>query len=88
MPKYVDIEDPIKLKGITFIDENHDVLIPLSDLRKVLQMLPAADVVPRSEVEKIFAELDSFIELRLTNNQDRLIYAELKEKYTKGGEVE
>lgn len=81
MPKYVDIEDPIKLRGLAVFDEDLDVLIPLSDLRKVLQMLPAADVVPRSEVEKIFAELDSFIELRLTNNQDRLIYAELKEKY-------
>ena len=81
MPKYVDIEDPIKFRGLAVFDENLDVLIPLSDLRKALQMLPAADVVPRSEVEKIFAELDSFIELRLTNNQDRLIYAELKEKY-------
>lgn len=81
MPKYVDIEDPIKLRGLAVFDEDHDVLIPLSDLRKALQMLPTADVVPRSNVDKIFAELDSFIEPRLTNNQDRLIYAELKEKY-------
>ena len=84
MSRYIDIEN-LDLRGLAVFDENLDVLIPLSDFRKALQMLPAADVVPRSEVEKIFTELDSFIELRLTNNQDRLIYAELKEKYI-GGE--
>lgn len=59
MARYVDIENPINVRGITFIDENHDVLISLSDLRKALQILPTADVVPRAEVEELIKENES-----------------------------
>ena len=43
MPKYFDA-DKIELKGISVFDQNLEMLIPLSDVRKALQMTPAADV--------------------------------------------
>ena len=43
MPRYIDVED-IKLKGIPVFDQNLEMLIPLSDVRKSLQMTPTADV--------------------------------------------
>lgn len=43
MPKYIDVEN-LNLKGIAVFDENLDLLIPLSDVRKAIQMTPAADV--------------------------------------------
>lgn len=57
MARYVDIENPINVRGITFIDENRsDVLISFSEVRKALRMLPVADVVPRAEVEELIRE--------------------------------
>lgn len=44
MSRYVDIEN-VKLKGISVFDQNLEILIPLSDVRKSLQMTPTADVV-------------------------------------------
>ena len=44
MPRYIDAYN-IKLKGISIFDQNLEILIPLSDVRKSLQMTPAADVV-------------------------------------------
>ena len=44
MSRYVDIEN-VKLKGISVFDQNLEVLLPLSDVRKSLQMTPTADVV-------------------------------------------
>ena len=43
MPRYFDA-DKIELKGISLFDQNLEMLIPLSDVRKALQMTPAADV--------------------------------------------
>ena len=43
MPRYIDA-DNIKLKGISVFDQNLEILIPLSDVRKSLQMTPTADV--------------------------------------------
>lgn len=43
MPRYIDAEN-IKLKGISVFDQNLEILVPLSDVRKSLQMTPAADV--------------------------------------------
>ena len=43
MPKYFDA-DKIELKGISVFDQNLEMLIPLSDVRKALQMTPTADV--------------------------------------------
>lgn len=43
MPRYIDAEN-IKLKGISVFDQNLEMLIPLSDVRKSLQMTPTADV--------------------------------------------
>lgn len=44
MARYIKVED-ITLKGVAVFDENLDVLIPLSDVRKALLMTPTADVV-------------------------------------------
>ena len=43
MPRYIAVEN-IKLKGIPVFDQNLEILIPLSDVRKSLQMTPTADV--------------------------------------------
>lgn len=43
MPRYFDA-DKIELKGISVFDQNLEILIPLSDVRKALQMTPTADV--------------------------------------------
>lgn len=43
MSRYIDIENA-KLKGISIFDQNLDVLVSLSDVRKSLQMTPTADV--------------------------------------------
>ena len=43
MARYIDA-DNIKLKGISIFDQNLEILIPLSDVRKSLQMTPTADV--------------------------------------------
>ena len=44
MARYIDA-DNVKLKGISVFDQNLEVLVPLSDVRKSLQMTPTADVV-------------------------------------------
>ena len=44
MARYIDA-DNIKLKGISVFDQNLEILIPLSDVRKSLQMTPTVDVV-------------------------------------------
>ena len=43
MPRYIDA-DNINLKGIAVFDQDFEALIPLSDIRKALQMTPTADV--------------------------------------------
>ena len=43
MPRYFDA-DKIELKGISVFDQNLEMLIPLSDVRKALQMTLTADV--------------------------------------------
>ena len=44
MARYIDA-DNVKLKGISVFDQNLEMLIPLSDVRKSLQTTPTADVV-------------------------------------------
>ena len=58
MPRYIDVEN-IKLKGISVFDQNLEILIPLSDVRKSLQMTPTADVVEvvRCKDCKYFSEI-------------------------------
>lgn len=55
MERYINVND-ITLKGVAVFDENLDLLIPLSDVRKALQLAPTADVVPRGEVDKWYHE--------------------------------
>ena len=43
MSRYIDVEN-VKLKGISVFDQNLEILVPLSDVRKSLQMTPTADV--------------------------------------------
>lgn len=44
MARYIDA-DNVKLKGICVFDQNLEILVPLSDIRKALQMTPTADAV-------------------------------------------
>lgn len=54
MARYIDV-DKVELKGLAVFDENLDVLVPLSVVRKALQMTPTADVVPRAKaVREVF----------------------------------
>ena len=43
MARYIDVSN-INLRGIAVFDEDFEALIPLSDVRKALQMTPTADV--------------------------------------------
>ena len=43
MARFIDANN-VKLKGISVFDQNLEILIPLSDVRKALQMTPTADV--------------------------------------------
>ena len=43
MARYIDANN-INLRGIAVFDQNLEMLIPLSDVRKALQMTPTADV--------------------------------------------
>ena len=43
MTRYIDINN-INLRGIAVFDQDFEALIPLSDVRKALQMTPPADV--------------------------------------------
>lgn len=52
MPRYIDV-DKINFKGVAVFDENIELLIPLSEVRKAIQMTPTADVVPRITAEWI-----------------------------------
>ena len=43
MTRYIDASN-INLRGIAVFDQDFEALIPLSDVRKALQMTPTADV--------------------------------------------
>jgi hypothetical protein len=57
MPKYIDTELALKMK-----DEDRMIwAYDLTDLEEFLAGVPSADVVPRAEVERIFAEILNII---------------------------
>ena len=59
MARYVDANN-ISLKGIAVFDQDLEVLIPLSDVRKALQMTPTADVQEVRHGHWIEKNLDGF----------------------------
>ena len=59
MARYVDANN-ISLKGIAVFDQDLEVLIPLSDVRKALQMTPTADVAEIRHGYWIEKNLDDF----------------------------
>lgn len=85
MERYINVND-ITLKGVAVFDENLDLIIPLSDVRKALQLAPTADVVPKSEVEKIFEEIEKirleFLTEKITGADMAVKLFLLKKKYT------
>ena len=61
MARYINVED-IVLRGICAYDEDNELLIPLTDVRKAIQLTPTADVVSRIEIAKaIFSEIDDML---------------------------
>ena len=95
MERFINVYD-VDLKGIAVFDENLDVLVPLSAVRKALQMTPTADVVPTvSKMEQvklevareIFEEIDAMC-IDLFGNFNHRRFAELKKKYTEGKDGE
>ena len=84
MARYIDVEK-VELKGNAVFDESLDLLVPLSAVRKMLQMTPTADVAPKSEVAKeIFAEIAKYY--CVTKYGEVIVYndalEEIKAKYT------
>lgn len=65
MPRYIDAEN-IKLKGISVFDQNLDVLVSLSDVRKSLQMTPTADVQEVRHGRWRYKLLDNFKKVECT----------------------
>lgn len=101
MPRYYDMEkikNMIEAKAGTLIEGKEAFLY----VAKWLELLPAADVVPRDEVAKIFEEIESVLftvanpcpsadgTIIVKHSKDfhirREDYYTIKEKYTKGGE--
>lgn len=65
MPIYIDAEN-IKLKGIFVFDQNLEILVPLSDVRKSLQMTPTADVQEVKHSGWKYKILDNFRKVECT----------------------
>ena len=82
MARYIDA-DNVKLKGISVFDQNLEILIPLSDVRKSLQMTPTADVVEvvRCKDCKWFNEIGCAISIVDATENDYCSFAERRSKY-------
>lgn len=59
MARYIDANN-INLRGIAVFDQDFEALIPLSDVRKALQMTPTADVQEVRHGRWIEKNLDAF----------------------------
>ena len=86
MDEYIKKSDAVKV----VIEHPYRLAFQTGQTVTAIKELPAADVVPKSEVEKIFREFDNMIELvSAMTGLDVIAYggkfAELKKKYTKGG---
>lgn len=77
MERFINVYD-VDLKGISVFDENLDVLIPLSTVRKALQMTPTADVVPKSEVERLQEAYNNKLAKDIETNADFVKYAKVE----------
>ena len=97
MARYIDVEGYRKLfdeeykktRELIFQGETHldNIAEGFHEASKVIDRIPTADVVPKSEVEEIFREFDNMIELvSAMVGIDVIAYggkfAELKKKYT------
>ena len=68
--KYIDI-NKVKLTVLATFDDGEEILVPLSDVRKALQMAPEEDVVPRrATIKNIFEEIDQ----KLEENYNRYVF--------------
>lgn len=56
--KYINVSK-IRLTAVGSVDEDGDILVSVRDVKRAIEQTPAADVVPRTEVENIFVELAS-----------------------------
>jgi hypothetical protein len=85
MARYIDADE--------LLNKLPDDLPYKASVKRVLIQAPTADVVPKSEVEKIVEEIDKIFNdyklsergLRLIQHREQSIdqrYAELKKKYT------
>lgn len=75
MPKYIDTSK-IRLIAVGTVDDNGDILVSVRDVRKAIEQTPAADVVPRTEVENIFFKLASKLNQMLPFKASSLINGE------------
>ena len=60
MPKYIDVEK-IRLTAVGTVDEDGDILVSVRDVKRAIEQTPAADVVPKSEVERLEKELENML---------------------------
>lgn len=90
MARYIDLDKAIeRLKASpAFSNMGTDGYFLLDVVENLLNKQPTADVVPKSEVKKIFKEFERLMEnnevwFRQTD-EIREEFAELKKKYTEG----
>ena len=100
MVEYIECEAVLKIigdncphdKGGYNTEEEMGAGVACYYIRKDVDNIPTADVVPKSEVEKIFAEIESKLILNKAIHCGQKFYyirleddiAELKKKYTEG----
>lgn len=69
-PRFIDV-NKIKIAEISTFNDGEEILVPLSEVRKALQMAPEADVVPRrATIKNIFEEIDQ----KLEENYNRYVF--------------
>ena len=90
--RYIDIDEFIKWTKeyyCTDCNNNNGLrcrICWIDDAIDLVDEAPTADVVPRSVITEIFAELDAFVNLLCTDNDDKLIYSEIRKKYLEGSD--
>lgn len=89
MDEYIKREDALKAVTYTGLSEPHSIVaLTLLTAQKNMRKIPAADVVPRSVIAEIFAEIENLmLDGEIGGRYPAKVispakYAELKKKYT------
>ena len=87
MARYIDADAAVEEARLAYCKDcySYNGVIcrscPFDDVISDIEDYPEADVVPKSEVARIFEEIEK-LHLHITNEFDLRRYEELKKKYT------